>query len=199
MAEKLSEPLPFESTPAEAPARRGLSPASVVLLTGILAVVIVIGIQLSRQNAGPIRPGQVAPDFALDLYGGGERFSLADQRGEIVVLNFWGSWCLPCRDEAPHLEAIHQRYADQGVKVVGVGFRDTEGDALQFIAEHDITYPNGPDMRFRITDAYFIRAVPETFIIAPDGTVSAAFYGPVTEAELDAAIGGLLSSVGGES
>lgn len=197
MAEKLNTSLPIEDT-TFTPLRRGLTPGSIVLLLGILAVIVVIGIQLTRQNMGPLLPGHTAPDFALDLYNG-QSFNLADYRGKVVIVNFWGSWCGPCRDEAPALEAVHEKYKDQGIVMLGISWRDTETDALKFIDQNDITYLNGPDTGLDIGERYRILSVPETFIIDADGKVSSAFYGPLTGVELDRAISDLLSAVGDES
>lgn len=157
------------------PARRGLSAGSVVLLIGIVALVAVIGWQLARRNAEPVRSGQ-APDFSINLYDGGT-FTLSEQRGKIVVVNFWGSWCAPCRDEAPDLQAAYDRFADAGVTVVGVGFRDTENAARAFIDELNLTYPNGNDDGLKITARYGVTGAPETYIIDRDGSVAAFYIG----------------------
>lgn len=163
--------------------RRGFSPGSIVLLIGILAVVVVIGVQLARRNATQPTSGP-APDFTMPLYGEGREFRLSDQRGKIVIVNFWGSWCAPCREEAPELQAVAQRYADQGVIVVGVNFRDTEGSALAFLDEFDLTYPNGIDLGERITEIYNVTGAPETFVIDRNGDVHQFYWGEVTEGML---------------
>jgi cytochrome c biogenesis protein CcmG/thiol:disulfide interchange protein DsbE len=178
--------------------RKGLSPGSIVLLLGILAVILVIGVQLARRNSGPPTSGP-APDFTMPLYGGGE-FTLSGQRGNILVVNFWGSWCAPCREEAPELQALAQRYADQGVIVVGVNFRDTESAALAFLNEFDITYPNGIDLGERITNRYYVTGAPETFVIDQNGNVQAFFWGQVSEDSLSPVLDALLAgdSITGE-
>lgn len=154
---------------------RGLNAGSVVLLLGIVSIIAVIGLQFARQNAIAPRNGP-APDFTLDLYGGGT-FTLSEQRGRIIVVNFWGSWCAPCRDEAPDLQAAHDRFAEHGVMVVGVGFRDTERAARQFIDELAITYPNGNDTGLKITEDYHVSGAPETYIIDRDGNIAAFYIG----------------------
>lgn len=178
-------------------ARRVLTPGTIVLMIGILAVIVVVGIQLTRQNTGPVRGGP-APDFTLNLYGG-ETFQLSEQRGRIVVVNFWGSWCAPCRDEAPYLQAAHEKYAERGVIVLGVGFRDIDSAALQFIAENNITYPNGPDTRLRITERWGITGAPETYVVDQNGEVVAYYIGPLPRTWLDQQIEPLLQNAGSVS
>jgi cytochrome c biogenesis protein CcmG, thiol:disulfide interchange protein DsbE len=169
-----------EPTP---PQRKGLTPGTIVLMLGIIVVVAVIGIQLARRNAMQPTSG-IAPNFSMPLYGDGGDFNLSDQRGSIVVLNFWGSWCVPCREEAPFLESVHQRYADEGVVVVGVNFRDTESAALDFLDEFDITYPNGIDIGEHITSEYNVTGAPETFVIDRNGEIHQFFWGEVDETDL---------------
>lgn len=141
-------------------------------------------------------PGQLqggpAPDFTLELFDGGE-ISLRDLQGQIIVLNFWASWCTPCRDEAPMLESVWQRYRGQGVSVIGVDYKDTEPPARAFIEEFGITYPNGPDPRSRIARAYGVQGVPETFVITQEGEIAKVFVGSPTEGQLTAMVEDLLA------
>lgn len=174
------------------PKRSGLTPGTIVLMLGIIVVVAVIGIQLARRNATQPTSG-VAPDFTMPLYQYGGDFDLSDQRGKIVVVNFWGSWCLPCREEAPFLESVHQRYADEGVVVVGVNFRDTEGAALDFLDEFNITYPNGIDLGERITSEYNVTGAPETFVIDRNGEIHHFFWGEVEATNLVPVLNELLA------
>lgn len=135
--------------------------------------------------------GSPAPDFTVSLFDGGE-LSLADQHGSVVVVNFWASWCSPCRDEAPALERVWGEYGDKGVIFVGVNVKDVTDNARAFIEEFDITYPNGPDPYDRISKAYRVTGVPETFLIGKDGRLVEQYIGPVTEDGLRAAVQELL-------
>ncbi|MBC8098952.1 MAG: TlpA family protein disulfide reductase [Armatimonadetes bacterium] len=172
--------------------RRGLSVGSIVLLLGVLIVILVVGVQLARR--GQTQPYRgIAPDFTLSLYNNAGDFTLSAQRGRIVVVNFWGTWCIPCREEAPELEAIAQQYAAQDVVIVGVNFRDVEPQALAFIAELGLTYPNGIDLGERITTRYNVIAAPETFVIDRKGEVYDFVLGPVTAQSLSAILDRLLA------
>jgi cytochrome c biogenesis protein CcmG/thiol:disulfide interchange protein DsbE len=179
---------PSQAAPA---ARRGPSAGTLFLGVGLFAVFAVIGLQLLRNNAQPPTSGP-APDFSMTLYEGGT-FTLSEHRGQWVVVNFWGSWCGSCRDEAPELQGAWEAFRQRGVMVVGVGFRDVESAARQFIAENGITYPNGNDEGLRITARYAVTGAPETYIVAPDGTVQAFFIGPLPVGALAATLERLLT------
>ena len=142
---------------------------------------IILGYGLRTQSGSPI--GAPAPDFTLSLFDGGE-LSLADRRGSVVVVNFWASWCAPCRGEAPALEKLWQEYEDRGVVFIGVSYKDVESKATSFIEEFNVTYPNGPDPYNKISAAYRITGVPETFVVDREGRVATFFIGPVTEERL---------------
>ncbi|NDJ34924.1 MAG: TlpA family protein disulfide reductase [Chloroflexi bacterium] len=128
-----------------------------------------------------------APDFTIETYDG-QTLTLSELEGQVVVLNFWASWCAPCSVEAPELEAAWQRYKDDGVVFIGIGYVDSKEKAEAFIAEHGLTYPNGDDLGSHISDDYAIRGVPETFVINTEGEVAFFAARPVTFEELVAEI-----------
>ncbi len=123
----------------------------------------------------------------------GETFALSDLRGQVVIINFWASWCPPCRDEASYLEATWRKYRDQGVVFIGVDYVDTEPNALAYIEEFDITYPNGPDIGQKIAGAYRIKGVPETFYVDKTGQLRGVHIGPLSWPTLDNMIEALLA------
>lgn len=132
----------------------------------------------------------VASNTSKTLFDGNQ-LALSGLRGQVVVINFWASWCVPCRDEAPVLEQTWRRYRDRSVVFIGVAYLDTDRESLAFLEEF-ITYPNGPDLGTRIAKDYQIAGVPETFFIDKDGQVADLEIGPLTEARLVSAIETLL-------
>lgn len=161
------------------PKRIGWSWGNLVLIAGIVAVTLVLALQLARRSEGQPRPGQMAPDFTLETFDG-QTITLSELRGQLVLVNFWGSWCPPCDHEAPHLQDLYEQYAGQGLVVVGVNWLDTPSGASAFIARHGLTFPNGKDIQERVARAYRIQGAPENFLIGRDGRVVMAWIGPVT-------------------
>ncbi len=116
--------------------------------------------------------GERAPDFALREMDTGELVRLRNLRGQVVVLNFWASWCTACREEHPNFVAAWDRYRDRGVAFVGVIFQDDEGSARSYMRELGGDWPTLVDPSSRTAIDYGVYGVPETFFIAPDGTIA---------------------------
>jgi cytochrome c biogenesis protein CcmG/thiol:disulfide interchange protein DsbE len=111
-----------------------------------------------------------APDFTLTTFKG-TTISLEDLRGKPVVINFWASWCPPCRIEAPLIERTWRAYKKRGPIFIGVNIQDRKEDALNYIREFDITYPNGPDPTGEIAIDYGVSGLPVTFFVSSRGEV----------------------------
>ena len=157
----------------------------------ILALLGLLAWGLRRTQAGQVQTG-MAPDFSLTSFSG-ETLTLSELRGQVVVINFWASWCPPCREEAAYLEQTWRNYQDRGVVFIGVDYLDIETEALAYIEEFDITYFNGPDLRTKISQAYRIQGVPETFYVAKNGELRDLKIGPLIPPELDQKIEELLA------
>lgn len=171
---------------AEEPKRQG-GRWLVVSFVVALVFLALLAYGVVRQGVSQPKSGP-APEFTLTLFDGSQ-ISLAELRGRPIVLNFWASWCDPCKDEAPFLEAAWRMYRDQGLMVIGVDYLDQEPAAKAYLEEFDITYPNGPDLGSKIARKYFIRGVPETFFIDRNGEIRSFKEGPfVTMEELQARI-----------
>ena len=155
--------------PSPAAPSRGTRLALGLALVAAVALIAAFAIQLRRPTTGP-RPGAAAPPFAFETLDG-DGISLEALQGEVVVLNFWASWCVSCVYEAPDLEQVWQDYRDRGVVVLGVAYNDTRPAARTYIAEHGITYPNGMDPGGAVSQAYRLSGVPETAVIDQNGNV----------------------------
>ena len=156
----------------------------------LLALLGLVGWGLARAQRGQVQSG-FAPDFSLTTFDN-QHVSLNDLRGKVVVINFWASWCQPCRQEADYLEQTWRTYKDKDVVFIGVDYVDTEPNALAYLKEFDITYLNGPDLGTRISQAYGIKGVPETFYIAKNGELRGLKIGPLVAPELEQKIEELL-------
>jgi cytochrome c biogenesis protein CcmG, thiol:disulfide interchange protein DsbE len=141
-----------------------------------------------RKGESPMAPNIDEP--RLDRPG---RFRLSDYRGKAVVVNLWASWCLPCKKEAPRLNAAWRRWRDRGVVVVGVDAQDLASDAKSFLREHRVPYPVVHDASGNVLDAYGWTYFPETYFVRPDGRLASAVFGEIDRDQLDEGIRGALA------
>ena len=145
----------------------------------LLATLLVfVAIKLFQSSVGQVRSG-IPPDFTLTTFSG-QTYTLSELQGQIVIVNFWASWCDPCKAEAADLEMIWREYKDRDVLLLGIGYADTKKEALAYLRTWSITYPNGPDIGTRISQSYRIRGVPETYIVTQDGLLVKSFIGPTS-------------------
>lgn len=168
--------------------KRSTVARNVFLVVGILLLLGLIAVMaINLRNVESIDlQGNKAPDFTLPLFDQFEedQITLADLRGQVVVVNFWASWCVECYKEAALLEQAWQDYEEQGVVFVGVDYLDTDTEGLAYMAKYGITYPSGPDIGDKISKAYAITGVPETFFIDKDGNIAHVQIGPIEKAQL---------------
>jgi cytochrome c biogenesis protein CcmG/thiol:disulfide interchange protein DsbE len=165
-----------------------------VVVASTMAVTAILGFGFSR-DPGEIRSslvGRPAPRFALRTLDGSDVVRLSDLRGQVVVINFWASWCAECRIEHPDLQAAWQRYRDRGVVLIGISFQDTPDDARRFAAEMGGEWPLLVDPGSETGLAYGVYGVPETVFVGPDGRIAGKVIGPVTFDVLSRGINELL-------
>lgn len=171
------------SQPKQSTAGRNiLLVVGILLLLGLMAI---MAINLQKVESVDLKDRK-APDFSLALFDQFEQdqLSLADLRGQVVVVNFWASWCVECYKEAALLEQAWQDYKDRGVLFVGVDYLDTDKEGLAYMAKYGITYPSGPDLGSKISKDYAITGVPETFFIDQEGNIVHVQIGPIERDQL---------------
>jgi cytochrome c biogenesis protein CcmG/thiol:disulfide interchange protein DsbE len=161
--------------------RRFLLPASISLVAAALLALLVFAVagqgtdtSIDGQLARGVRPPAPAAGTALPGLGSSRSLALSDLRGKVVVVNLFASWCTPCLAEAPILERTQRMLARQAGTVVGITYRDTSGDAEQFVRQHHIDYPVVRDVTGSFARAYGANGIPETFVIDRNGRVVAA-------------------------
>ena len=152
--------------------------AAVALVAGLLALLIWKVANGSGKTAQP-------KNFTLPRLDRPGEIELASLRGKVVVLNFWASWCVPCKQEAPALERIWREYRSKGVVVLGVDSEDFSGDAKDFMRRYEITYPVVREGGRDLYGPYGVTGVPETRVIDRNGKYAGTqFYGATTAADL---------------
>ena len=168
----------------------------VILIVGGLAWLLAYGFTRDPRFIYSPLIGRMAPPFTLTLFDG-TTIKLEELRGKVVFLNFWASWCPPCRAEARTLEAAWQQYKDRDVVFLGVNIQDREENAREFLNEFGVTYWNGRDAVGKIAIDYGVWGLPETFFIDREGRITFKQVGalgmPIITTKLDEALQGIVS------
>lgn len=162
---------------------------------GLMALLLVVGIAwiaLSRvpDEEAPARgdhppspqAGFAAPDFTLETRDG-ETISLSDLRGQVVLINFWATWCPPCREELPVIQATYQNSDD--LAVLGVNFQEGLTNVKPFVEKEGLTFPVLLDEKGQVAAMYRTRSLPTSFFLNPDGIITAVHIGPMTANDVD--------------
>ena len=134
-------------------------------LVPALAFLALLVFGVLKSSPSETGAGATAPEFELPALAGGRVVRSEDLRGRPVVVNFWASWCVPCREEAPLLQRAWQTYRSRGVVFLGVNIRDSQPDARRFVEEFGITYPVVQDVRSELSKKLKVTGLPETFFI----------------------------------
>jgi cytochrome c biogenesis protein CcmG, thiol:disulfide interchange protein DsbE len=153
-------------------------------LAAVAALLVLLVWKVVQQETGGAAPNEPAPGFDLPALSGEGTVALADLRGKAVVVNFWASWCTPCRDESPYLEEVWRERRDDGLVLVGVNEEDVSKDARRFARRNGLTYPLVRDKSGGLRDDYKLRGYPETFVIDRRGDVVEHIAGPVHRGKL---------------
>ena len=156
-------------------------------IAGLVVALVAAGLLLTQGNKESETPSksssstkEPSPNFTLHLVGGGD-FKLADYKGKPILINFFASWCLPCREEMPILEKIVNEYNPKGVVFLGVAVDDTEEKMKDFIAKYGVTFPVGLDKTASIQKSFGLYGIPTTYFIDKQGMINYFHSGSVTE------------------
>jgi len=162
-----------------------------------------INAQISQETSRLLRSARIQVlnqrmtpnDFTLQRLSGGS-VSLSSLRGSVVILNFWATWCPPCRTEMPSMEILYQRYKNQGLEMLAVDLREDADTVRRFIQRNGYTFPVLLDLDGRVGGIYGIQSIPTTFIIDRDGMIIGRVVGSIywNTAEMFAAIESLLNN-----
>ena len=161
----------------------------------IFLAIGVMGTTTATSRSGKELVGKKAPSFVAPKVGG-QLVSLENYKNKPLVLNFWASWCPPCRDETPGMERIWRKYEDQGVVILGINVQDGEKEAERYISEFGVTFSNALDLDGSITVDYGVTGLPVTFFIDNDSVVTGRWVGSISEGRLDNWVSNLIFSTG---
>jgi cytochrome c biogenesis protein CcmG/thiol:disulfide interchange protein DsbE len=181
----------------------------VLFLIAMIPLAALLGLMLwglvrSGGNPGGLlvneNPGEIAietgaaPALELATLDGGPVISNASLRGKVAFVDFWSSWCPPCRAEAKGIAEVYLEYEGEGVEFLGVAIWDGTRDVLAHIERYGVTYPNGLDDRGELAVSFGVRGVPEKYFLAPDGTIIRKFTGPISREHLREILDELLAA-----
>jgi cytochrome c biogenesis protein CcmG/thiol:disulfide interchange protein DsbE len=166
-----------------------VSARSLLALAAVCAVVGLLAYGLLSKGGSQLEVGDRVPDKSLPYLeegsGSSRMGTIAAHRGEWVLVNLWASWCPPCRHEAPILDSFYRRHRRQGVTVLAINVQDNEDDALAFVKEFHLAYPQLRSVGDERSEAFGTTGLPENFLVNPHGRVAAIWRGAVDEQILD--------------
>ena len=165
-----------------------MSARAFLAFLAVCAVIGLLGFGLLSKGEAKIAVGDPVPDKALPVLGGPGMGSIADYRGHWVLVNLWASWCGPCRQEAPELDQFARQYRDQNVRVLGINVQDNSDDALAFLRDYRVEYPQLRSVGDERSEAFGSTGVPENFLVDPRGRLALIRRGPVDEELLDQSV-----------
>ena len=173
----------------------------VVSLAGLLLIAFLALLGFGLANRSPVtglsgftRINKPVPELNAERYNG-TRLVLSEHIGQPMVINFWASWCVPCRDEQPILESTWRDYADKDVLFVGVNIQDEEAVGRAYLKEFDVTYPNVKDDKGRATVEFGVIGLPVTFFVNKQGLVERRYVGALNSLQLTGWVEDIIAGV----
>ncbi|MDA8353811.1 MAG: thiol-disulfide oxidoreductase ResA [Firmicutes bacterium] len=156
----------------------------------MLVMVVLVGLAIYQTMGGEgeketaVEPGKKAPDFQLETLDG-EKMKLSDLKGKVVLLNFWASWCEPCRDEMPAIQTVYDKHKDKGFEVVGVNIAETQVAVNAFARQYELKFPIAMDRERKVTEQYGIGPIPSSIFIDREGNIIRKVNGQMNEDQLE--------------
>ena len=156
----------------------------IVAAIGALVVVLVLAFQRDPHDLRTGTVGKPAAAFTLQKLDGSGAFTVTPGDGKVVVVNFWASWCIPCKQENPALVKVYERYRTSDVVFVGVLYQDSADGGLTYLKENGVVWPTVNDDQGRVAFSYGVFGIPETYFIGRDGVIAGRHIGPIDETTL---------------
>lgn len=157
---------------------------TIILAVLVSAIAYTVYVTATKDTNKVINEGDVAPDFVLtDMEG--NKHHLSDYRGQGVLLNFWGTWCPPCKEEMPALNNSYDKYKDQGVQVLSINIAQSDFEVQNFVDEYKLNFPVTIDHSKSVMRTYNVDQLPATFLIDPEGEIKKILTYGINEAEFD--------------
>ena len=158
--------------------RRGL----MILMAGMIGFALYQPVEGTKEK-GPV-VGSQAPDFQLETLDG-KSLRLSDLRGKGVLVNFWATWCKPCREEMPAIQKMYEKYRDRGFEVVAVNIAETPVAVQGFTRQLGLTFPVVLDRDRQVTKLYQVGPIPTSFFVRPNGTIAHKVVGQMDEGQIE--------------
>ena len=158
--------------------------AVIVIALASLVVVLVLAFRRAPTDIKTGTVGKPAAAFTLKMLEGAGTWSSNSAQGKVVVVNFFASWCLPCKEENPALVRVYERYRTSDVVFIGVLYQDSRDSGLKYVRDNGVVWPTVSDDDGRVAFSYGVFGIPETFFVGSDGVIAGRHIGPIDEATL---------------
>ena len=159
-----------------------------IVAIGALVVVLILAFRRDPHDVRTGTVGKPAAAFSVPKLDGAGTLTLDDAKGKVTIVNFFASWCIPCKQENPDLVRVYERYRASDVVFIGVLYQDSRDSGLKYVKDNGVTWPTGSDDDGRVAFAYGVFGIPETYFIDADGIIQGRHIGPIDEATLVMAI-----------
>ncbi|WP_173916261.1 thiol-disulfide oxidoreductase ResA [Halobacillus sp. Marseille-Q1614] len=152
------------------------------VMVGLIAFALISNL---NDDKSVVAQGEKAPDFELEKFGSDETVALSDLEGKGVMINFWATYCEPCKDEMPYMEEVYPKYKEKGVEILAINLDTTDLVVQRFLDKYGLSFPILHDKNGQVMDQYNVGQIPSTLFINPEGEVEEQVVGPLTLEKLE--------------